>query len=93
MRTQVKAHAKQVGHSKAVNYRNGLFSVCSDLEAMVDAYGAAAIIHFAMRIERDLAEFGDSIYNAQYNAILNAMPLPVIRKQNKAKAIKSKKPR
>lgn len=93
MRTQVKAHAKQVGHSKAVNYRNGLFSVCSDLEAMVDAYGLDAVIKFATRIHNDLAEHGDSIHNGLYNIEMNLLPVPSLRKQNKAKANKVKKPR
>lgn len=91
MRTQVKAHAKQVGHSKAVNYRNGLFSVCSDLEAMVDAYGLDCVIEFATRIHHALIEHGDSIHNGLYNLEMNMRPIPRIRKQNKAKARKQRK--
>lgn len=87
MRIHSKAHAVP-GHSKAVNYRNGLFSVCSDLEAMVDAYGLAAVIEYATKIQKDLSTIGDSIYNARYNGEMNSLPVPRLRKQNKTKAVR-----
>lgn len=92
MRMISKAHAKP-GHSKAAMYRSGVFSPASDLEALVDAYGLDTVVEFATRIHADLVMLGDSIHNGMHNLELNLRPLPVIRKQNKTKPNKSKKPR
>lgn len=80
----------KIGHFRGVGYRNNLLSVCSDLEAMVDAYGAAAICEYARMIESDLHIFGDSINNGIYNQQLNQLPYPAVRKQNKTKASRKK---
>mgnify|MGYP001580236503 CR=1 FL=1 len=85
MRTQSKIFAKP-GHSKAAMYRSNVFSVASDIEAMVDAYGVEAITKYAQLIHDQLAEHGDCLHNGLYNHELNNLPLPRIRKQNKIKA-------
>ena len=88
MRTETKPNTKRIGHSKAVNYRNGLFSVASDIEAMIDAYGLAALIEYATLIENDMRKHGDSIHNGIYNQHMNQLPYPKMRKQNKSKKSK-----
>ena len=92
MRTASKAHAKP-GHSKARMYRENVFSVATDLEAMIDAYGVEAVISFARKIESDIREYGDSIHNGIYNIQLNMLPAPLLRVQNKPENLKLKKRR
>lgn len=92
MRTQAKPNAPHgQGISAANCYRASIRSAASDLEALVDAYGADAIMAYAFRIQHDIAQYGDSINNWQFNIELNAKPLPAIRKQNKTKGRKGKK--
>lgn len=82
MRTDSKLNAK-LGHSKALGYRNGTFSAASDLEALVDAYGATALAQVIQAICDDLAMHGDSLHNGIHNNWLNSQPLPRVRKLNK----------
>lgn len=86
MRTTVKANAKQGNVSKAAAYRCGVFSACTDLEALIDAYGETEIKMMVERIASDMRKHGDSIYNGEYNAMLNAMPYPTLRKKNRSRS-------
>lgn len=93
MRTSHKPRAK-IGISCANCYRASIKSPASDLEALVDAYGAAAISALAYRIEKEITEHGDSIHNGFFNIELNSLPLPAIRKQhNPANRARSRKQR
>jgi hypothetical protein len=89
MRTTVKANAKQGNVSKALAYRSGVFSACTDLEALVDAYGENVIIEMVGRIASDMRKHGDSIFNGEYNAMLNKMAYPELRKKNKSRGEQS----
>lgn len=78
----MRHHAKPIaklGLSKATHYRSGLFSFASDLEAMVDAYGAAAIARYAHIITEQFELFGTSTINASINMEANALPFPLVR--------------
>lgn len=83
MRTKAKPNSKVNGISCANAYRASVKSAATDLEGLVDAYGAMHISMWAFKIESDIKEHGDSIYNAAINSQLNALPLPIIRKQNR----------
>lgn len=78
MRTASKSIAK-IGLSKASQYRNNVFSVASDLEAMIDAYGAENLISMVCTINSDIKEHGHSVRNSSYNLRMNAFPIPVMR--------------
>lgn len=78
MRTISKTIAK-IGLSKASQYRNNVFSVASDIEAMIDAYGVENLISMACTINSDIKEHGHSIRNGAYNLRMNALPIPVMR--------------
>lgn len=82
MRTHAKPIAK-VGSSRALMYRSSVMSAMTDLEALVDAYGADALHTMINQIASDLAVYGDSINNSKYNIWLNTLPYPKHRKQNK----------
>lgn len=86
MRTTSKPNTGKHGISTANAYRSGIKSPCTDLEGLIDAYGAADIIRYCMMIEMDIELYGDSIYNGAYNIELNMLPIPKIRKQYKSKA-------
>lgn len=87
MRTKAKSNAPGGnGISAATAYRCGVKSPASDMEALVDAYGIKAFIEFGERIHNDMLRFGDSIHNGYYNVLLNALPLPKIRKKGASRA-------
>lgn len=91
MRTKAKSNAPGGnGISAATAYRCGVKSPASDMEALVDAYGVKAVIEFANRIHGDLLVFGDSIHNGYYNMLMNALPLPKIRKKGASRAEQKK---
>lgn len=85
MRTHSKPNAKP-GHSKAAMYKCNLFSAATDIEALIDAYGEPALHQIIERIASDMRVHGDSIFNGQYNILLNALPEPKLRKKNATKA-------
>lgn len=88
MRYTAKPIAK-LGISKAYAYRSSVFSFATDLEAMVDAYGAEAVAAFAMRIHHQFVEHGTSTINAAINIEANQLPFPKVRH----KAVKKDKRR
>lgn len=78
MRVIAKPMAK-IGLHKAVHYRSGLFSFASDLEAMVDAYGAENVSRFALLIKEQFEQHGTSLINASINNDANQLPMPLVR--------------
>lgn len=83
MRTTSKPTAKP-SQSRAALY-DDVFSACTDLEAMVDRYSAAVIAAAAFRLEHDIAKYGDSIFNREYNVELSRIPPPRIRKARRSR--------
>lgn len=45
-------HRAKIGAPKAVHYRNGLFDIASDLEAMIEAYGVKNVKSWAEQLEQ-----------------------------------------
>lgn len=95
MREKSKPNTGKRGISTANAYRGvtnadgtitkGIKSPCTDIEGLVDAFGAAAIARMCFLIEADIELYGDSINNSEYNAELNVLPFPKIRKQHNSK--------
>lgn len=79
MRLTAKPIAK-LGISKAYAYRSSVFSFATDLEAMVDAYGADNVSRFAWMIHEQFEKHGASLVNASINVDANKLPLPKVRR-------------
>jgi hypothetical protein len=85
MRILAKPNAK-LGLYKGEQYRRSLFNPCSDLEAMLDAYGINAIMMYATLINDELIAHGDCTRNAAFALEMNTLPMPTIRKQHKKRS-------
>lgn len=84
----MRHHAKPIaklGLSKATHYDSGLFSFASDLEAMVDRFGAEQVSRFAFIIQEQFKLYGESCINAALNIEARSLPLPKIRRTKSAK--------
>ena len=87
MRTKAKDKAPGGnGISRSAMYRSGVDSPTQHIEALIDAYGTQHVIDMVHRITYDMIKFGDSIYNREYNATLNALPYPTLRKRGASRA-------
>ena len=87
MRTKAKDNAPGGnGISRAAMYRSGVDSPTQHIEALIDAYGEDVIKKMVGRIAKDMAEYGDSIYNRTYNTELNTLPYPTLRKKGASRA-------
>ena len=84
MRHSAKPIAK-LGLSKATHYDSGLFSFASDLEAMVDRFGADQVSRFALIIKEQFELYGESLINASLNIEARQLPFPKIRKTKSTK--------
>lgn len=82
MRHVAKANAPYgQGISAASCYDVGIKSACTDIEALIDRYGKDALHMLIDRISEDMREYGDSIFNADYNLWLKGKPYPKLRKR------------
>lgn len=52
IKVRTNKHPAKRGISKAIAYRNNIFDPASDLEAMIEAYGAKTILRVLAAIER-----------------------------------------
>lgn len=81
MRTQAKGNAPYgQGISAANCYDAGIKSAATDIEALIDRYGPDVMHTMIDRIYFDMREYGDSIYNREYNTWLKTKPYAKLKK-------------
>lgn len=81
MRTQAKSNAPYgQGISAASCYDGSIKSAATDIEALIDRYGPDLVHSMVDRIYLDMRRFGDSIYNREYNLMMNAAPYAKLKK-------------
>jgi hypothetical protein len=81
MRAQAKGNAPYgQGISAASCYDAGIKSAATDIEALIDRYGPDALHAMIDRIYLDMREYGDSIYNREYNIKLSSLPYARLKK-------------